>query len=263
MIGAFSSELVKLRRRSILLWGLGGGLLFTVLITLFSIERAVRTIEPGSHGHGFRITIAQLSQADGLVHGFVDASTLIGIVSLCLFAGATASEYSQGTMSNLLVRQPRRISLLVGKYLALAAFILVAVVLAIVVASLIAFLLAPGKGISTSAWTSSTGLNDLGQSFLHVYLACLGYGVFGMMLAIVLRSPGVAVGLGVAWVIPAEAIITAIWSNGDRWLPGQVLSAVAHGGTSDSAYGHSLLLAVLYAVIAAAGTLVLFTRRDA
>jgi ABC-type transport system involved in multi-copper enzyme maturation permease subunit len=263
MLAAFSSEWVKLRRRAVLLWGLGGGLLFTVLITIFTIERAVKVISPGFHGHGFRITVAQLSQADGLVHGFVDASTLVGIVALCLFAGATASEYSQGTMSNLLVRQPRRAVLLAGKYLALALFIAIAVALAIIVASAFAFLLAPGKGVSTSAWTSSTGLNDLAQSFLHVYLACLGYGVFGMALAIVLRSPGVSIALGVAWVIPAEAIITAIWSNGDRWLPGQLLSALAHGGTSSSSYSHSLVLLVVYAALAAAGTVALFARRDA
>jgi ABC-type transport system involved in multi-copper enzyme maturation permease subunit len=262
MLGSFSSEWVKLRRRAVLLWGLGGGLLFTVLITVFTIERAVKTIVPGEHSHGFRITVAQLSQADGLVHGFVDASTLIGIVALCLFAGATASEYSQRTLSNLLVRQPRRSELLTGKYLALALFIGVAVVLAIVVASAFAFALAPGKGVDTSAWTSSTGLNDLGQSLLHVYLACLGYGILGTALAVILRSPGVAIALGVAWVIPAEAIITAIWSNGDRWLPGQLLSALAHGGTSDASYSHSLVLLVIYAAVAAAGTLALFARRD-
>lgn len=263
MVGAFSSEWVKLRRRSVLLWGVGGGLLFTVLATVFTIERAVRTITPGFHGHGFRITIAQLSQPDGLVHGVVDVGNLVGIVALCLFAGATASEYSQGTMRNLLIRQPHRSRLLTGKFLALALFIGLAVVLAILVACGVAFALGPSKGIDTSAWTSSTGLNDLGQAVLHIYLACLGYGVLGMALAIALRSPGVAIALGVAWVLPAEGIITAIWSDGNRWLPGQLLSAVAHGGTSSTSYSRAVLLVLLYAAVAAAGTLVLFRRRDA
>ena len=35
-------------------------------------------------------------------------------------------------------------------------------------------------------------LNDLGQSLLHVYLACLGYGVFGTALAIVAALTGTA-----------------------------------------------------------------------
>ena len=264
MLGAFSSELVKLRRRGVLFWGLGGGLLFTVLATVFTIERAVNTLAPGFHAHGFRVTIAQLSQPDGLVHGVVDVSNLVGIVALCLFAGATASEYSQGTLRNLLVRQPRRAELLSGKFLALALFIGIAVLLAIAVASGVAFALAPGKGIDTSAWTSSTGLSDLWHSILHVYLACLGYGILGTALAVVLRSPGVAIALGVAWVLPVEAIITnAIWSNGDRWLPGQLLSALAHGGNSSSSYAHALVTIAIYAAIVAAGTLMLFRRQDA
>jgi len=263
MIGAFTSELVKLRRRGVLLWGFGGGLLFTVLATVFTIERAVSTLTPGFHGHGFRITIAQLSRPDGLVHGVVDVSNLVGIVALALFAGATATEFSQGTLGNLLIRQPRRAELLSGKFLALALFIGLAVILAIAVASGLAFALAPGKGITTSAWTSSTGLSDLGQAILHVYLACLGYGIFGTALAVLLRSPGVAIALGVAWVLPIEAIITgAIWSAGDRWLPGELLSALAHGGNSSSSYGHALVTLGIYAVLAAAATLLLFQRRD-
>ncbi len=263
MLGAFSSEWVKLRRRSMLLWGLGGGLLFTVLATVFTIERATKTLTPDFHGRGFHITVAQLSQPDGLVHGIVDVSNLVGIVALCLFAGAVATEYSQGTLRNLLVRQPRRAQLLSGKFLALALFIGIAVVLAIAVAAAIAFALAPSKGIHTSAWTSSAGLSDFGQSILHVYLACIGYGVLGTALAIVLRSPAVAIALGVAYVLPGEAIINALWTNGDRWLPGQLLSALAHGGTSSASYSHALVTLTAYGVLVAAGTLVLFQRRDA
>jgi len=263
MFGAFSSEFVKLRRRSMLLWGFGGGLLFTVLATVFTIERATKTLAPDFHGHGFRITVAELSRPDGLVHGVVDVSNLVGIVALCLFAGAVATEYSQGTLRNLLVRQPRRAQLLSGKFLALAVFIGLAVVLAIAVAAGVALALAPGKGIHTSAWTSSTGLSDLVQAILHVYLACIGYGVLGTALAIVLRSPALAIALGVAYVLPGEAIINALWDNGDRWLPGQLLSALAHGGTSSASYGHALVTLIAYAVVVGTGTLVLFGRRDA
>ena len=49
--------------------------------------------------------------------------------------------------------------------------------------------------------------------------------------------------------------------NGDRWLPGQLLSALAHGGTSSS-YAHALVTLIVYAAIVALGTLVLFQRRD-
>ena len=109
-------------------------------------------------------------------------------------AGAFATEYSQGTMRNLLVREPRRARLLTGKFLALATFIGVAVVLEIVVSCAVALLLAPGRGITTSAWTSSTGINDLLQATLHVFLASVGYGLVGAAAGVLFRSPGVAIG---------------------------------------------------------------------
>jgi hypothetical protein len=74
----------------------------------------------------------------------------------------------------------------------------------------------------------------------------------------------VAIGAAVAYVVAIEGIVVgAIWSNGDRWLPGQLLSAVAHGGTSSTSYSRALALVALYAVVVAVGTLILFRRRDA
>ncbi|MGO9752332.1 MAG: ABC transporter permease subunit [Solirubrobacteraceae bacterium] len=264
MLASLSSEWVKLRRRSMLIWGLGGMLFFSAIATFFTFQRAVKVIQPGFHGHGFRITVAELSQANGLVHGIVDVSSLFGIVALALFAGATATEYSLGTLRNLLVRQPARSKLLCGKFLALALFVLIALILAFAIAAIIAFAIGPGKGVDTSAWTSSKGSSDTFHALFRVYLTMLGYGVLGTALAVILRSPAVAITLGIAYALPGEAIIVnALWTNGDRWLPGQLLSAVAHGGTSSTTYSRALLLILIYAVIAAAGTLYLFQRRDA
>ena len=149
MGGAFSSEWIKIRRRAMLLWGVGGGLFFAVLATIFTVERAVRSFNPFSGEHGIRVTYAQLEAPNGLVHGVVDVAPLIGIVALCLFAGSFATEYSQGTMRNLLVREPRRLRLLTGKFLALAVFIGLAVLIEVIISSAVAFVLAPPRGITT------------------------------------------------------------------------------------------------------------------
>ncbi|HET7051666.1 MAG TPA: ABC transporter permease subunit [Solirubrobacteraceae bacterium] len=261
MLGAFSSEWRKLRRRSMLVWGVGGGLLCSVFATALTIERTRRTFPPGA-GARFHVTIAQLSRPDGFVHGVLTASNLIGIVSLCLFAGAVAIEYSQGTLRILLVCQPRRGQLLTGKFLALAAFVGIAIALAVSVAAGVAFALGPSKGINTSPWTTGAGLDDLGQTILHVYLASVGYGILGTALAILLRSSALAITIGVAYALPGEAIISRFWSSGDRWLPGQLLSALAHGGTTTASYTRALVILSIYATVVAAGTLVIFGRRD-
>jgi ABC-type transport system involved in multi-copper enzyme maturation permease subunit len=262
MVGAFWSEWVKLRRRGVLAWGLGGGLLFSVFATALTIERTQKSFPPGT-GSRFHVTVGQLSRPDGFVHGVITASNLIGIVALCLFAGAVAGEYSQGTLRNLLIRQPNRTRLLSGKFLALAVFFALAIALAVGAAAGVAFALGPSKGIHTSAWASSTGLGDLGQTILHIYLASIGYGVLGTALAVILRSPALAVAVGVAYALPGEAIINRLWSGGDRWLPGQLLSALAHGGTDTASYPRALITLAVYATIVATGTLALFKQRDA
>jgi hypothetical protein len=90
----------------------------------------------------------------------------------------------------------------------------------------------------------------------------MGYGVLGTALAIILRSPALAVAVGVAYALPGEAIINRLWDNGDRWLPGQLLNALARGGTTTTSYTHALLTAIIYTAIVATGTLALFQRRD-
>jgi hypothetical protein len=86
------------------------------------------------------------------------------------------------------------------------------------------------------SWTTSAGLSDLGRSILHIYLAAIGYGVLGTTLAILLRSPAVAIAVGVAYTLPGEAIVSSVCEGGERWLPAQLLSALAPGGTSSISY---------------------------
>jgi len=260
MLGAFSSEWLKLRRRSMLLGGLAA-LAFTILATVLTIERVSDTVARG-RGHDFAVTTAQLSRPDGLVHGVTSSITLLGIVALCVFAGAMAGEYSQGTLRNLLVREPRRLRFLAGKYVALASFMTIAVLVAITVGAAVAFALAPSKGVVTSAWTTSAGLSALWHAVLNVTLACIGYGTLGWALAILTRSPVLAVGVGVAYILPGEAIINATWSSAQNWLPGQLLSALANGGTSTVGYDHASLWLLIYAIVIAVATATLFARRD-
>jgi ABC-2 type transport system permease protein len=260
MWGAFTSEWVKLRRRSMILWGFGAGMFFPILATVMTIERA-RSAPPYNRGH---VAIFLLEQPNGLVHGVNDVSFLIGLVSLCLFAAAFSIEYSQGTLRNLLVREPRRIQLLSGKFLALLSFVAVIVIVATAIAIALGFALAPGKGIDTSAWTSATGISDLLQAVFHAFLAAGFYGVFGAALGVLLRSPAVSIPVAIVYFVPIEAlIIGAIWSGGGDWLPGRLLVALARGGDSDASYHHALLMLGVYSIPIAAAIMTLFRRRDA
>jgi amino acid permease len=45
-------------------------------------------------------------------------------------------------------------------------------------------------------------------------------------------------------------------------LPGQLLNALADGGTNSVSYSHALISFLIYAVVTAVGTLSVFRRQD-
>jgi ABC-2 type transport system permease protein len=260
MLRSFLSEWIKLRRPGMILGGAGTIVGFAILTVVLTLTTASTT--PTDQGPGGGFTLAQLAASDGLAVILATAATFIGVVALSVFAMSIASEYSQGTLRNLLVRQPRRVRLLAGKLLALASFTTIAVVVAGVAAAAVALVIAPAQDISTSAWFTSAGWTALGAGLGNLLLATLGWGLLGTVLALVLRAPAAAVGVGLAYALPGELLVTAAWSDGARWLPGQLLDTLAQGGTAAVTYGWAGLLLALYTIVAVVAGTTLFTRRD-
>ncbi|HZS15932.1 MAG TPA: ABC transporter permease [Candidatus Dormibacteraeota bacterium] len=255
MTRAFRSEWLKLRRPGMLLGGLGGMLAFSVLAVILTMARA--SAGPANES----VSIARLSQPDGFASILERGSDFLGIFALGIVAVATAQEYSHGTLRSLLVREPRRIRLLAGKTLANLVYVCGSVVVASVVALLLALVIAPGKGITTSGWLGS-GLGSTASTIGNMALASAGFGVFGALLALVVRAPAPAVIGGVAWIIPAENLLTRAWPNVGHWLPGQQLSAVVAGGNTVSGYTWALALGLSFVAVAAAASGALFRVRD-
>ena len=259
MPGVFISELMKLRRPVLLLGGGAVLLGFIALVTVLGLDR----VTGGSLGQFLRpIVLAELSQPGGLVLGLQRGGPLMGIVVLGIFAAAFGAEYSTGMLRNLLVREPRRLEFLAGKYLALLLFGAAVVLAAAIVSIAVAFAIAPSRGIATGAWTSAAGIAAVWTAIWHLILAALGFGTLGAALAVILRSPVAALAVGVVWVLPAEAILTAAWADGQYWLPGQLLQNLAAGGSASVPIGRTLITLAVYWVVVVVGTSVLFVRRD-
>jgi hypothetical protein len=81
-------------------------------------------------------------------------------------------------------------------------------------------------------------------------------------LGVTLRSPTIAIASGLAYVLPVENLLTAAWSSGREWLPGQLLSALADGGTSSVSGGHAAILLSAYMALALVGSALLIRLRD-
>jgi len=259
MIRAYWSEWWKIRRPGMILGGAGTMIGFAVLAVVLMLSRLDRA--RGGPGADV-LTAAQLATSNGFATLITISATFMGVIALAICAVAVGMEYSTGSLRNLLVRQPARLRLLAGKLLALGSFIALAVVLAYGSALATALLLAPGHGISTAAWFTTAGVQSLLSTAGNVLLATLAWGAIGAVLATVLRSTAAAIAGGLAYVLVAENLLTAVWSDGKQWLPGQLINALAHGGTSAVSYPSALALVGLYLVVALSAASALFRRRD-
>jgi ABC-type transport system involved in multi-copper enzyme maturation permease subunit len=254
---AFRSEWIKLRRRT-LLFGTFGGLaaaasLFMVLVFT---QAGVR------NGGNDLPSLSQLAQPNGLIHGLDRAIVLLGIVAFGIAATQIASEYSLGTLRQLLVRQPRRAGLLSGKFLAVVSFLVCAVAFAALVALGVALLMAAARHVPVNAWFSSAGAGDLLRALGDLLLGVVGFATLGLVVGLFLRSSVFAVIIGFAYLLPVEALIVRIFPSTSRWLPGQLLQSVGSGGGEGSTFGRSLLISLLYLAVVSGAALVSFSRRD-
>jgi ABC-type transport system involved in multi-copper enzyme maturation permease subunit len=256
----FRAEWRKLRRPTLFIGTMLASAGLTGLVT--SLLFLLIDSPQGNSDRGNMISREILQLPSGLTIGFSNAAGLLGIVALCVFAAQTAQEYTYGTLRNLLVRQPRRLQLLLGKYVSMASFAILMVILAAVVSMSLAFGLSGKAKVETDAWVTSDALQELAKTFGNVLLSVIAFGTVGMILGLLLRSPISAISLGVIWLLIVENILVAVKSSLGNWMPGNLMSIIAVGGTTDISYTHSITMVSIYLVASSAIVITLFKRRD-
>jgi ABC-type transport system involved in multi-copper enzyme maturation permease subunit len=208
------------------------------------------------------VTRASLELPHGLSVGFSASAGLLGLVALCIFASQTAQEYTYGTLRNLLVRQPRRLTLLFGKFLAMNFFALITVLFSAVVSISLAFALSGKAKVATTAWSTADARIGLFHTFVNVFISVIASGTIGMILGLLLRSPISSISIGVGWLLVVENIIAATVDHSGKWLPGQLINSVAAGGDFNASYSHALLVLFAYLAVGVIVVSALFRRRD-
>jgi hypothetical protein len=263
IVNATRSELVRIRRKGVILGWLGLTVLAAALINTVMFQVAgTGTGETPAGGPGVSFpTAAELAAPDGLVAGLASAASMFGVITLSFWALVTATDYGTGLIRLLASAQPHRGRLLTGKIVALVLWTAAATTVALVVNLVVAPVAAGGSGIDVSAWGQDLVPTLLG-AWVNLFCALLVWGVIGMALAVVTRSAAVAVSAGVGYVLVVESVIRAAAEDvGDR-LPGTTLSALALGGTPEVSYGAALALGAAYTVAAVVVAHAVFTRRD-
>jgi hypothetical protein len=136
------------------------------------------------------------------------------------------------------------------------------VLLAAVVSMSIAFGLSGKAKVSTDDGVTSAALHDLAKTFGNVLLSVIAFGTVGMILGLLLRSPISSISLGVIWLLIVENILIAVKSSLGNWMPGNLMSTIAVGGTSEISYMHAISLVAIYLAVGTIIVTVLFKRRD-
>lgn len=260
MIRVFFAEWRKLRRPSLFIGTMAAVVGASALVTslLFLLIDSAQ----GNAREGQVITRASLELPQGLSIGFSSSAGLLGLVALCIFASQTAQEYTHGTLRNLLVRQPRRLTLLLGKFLAMCLFAVISVILSAIVSITLAFVLSGRAKVVTTAWSTSDARIGVLHTFVNVLVSVIAYGTIGMILGLFLRSPISAISIGVAWLLVVENIIAATVKHSGKWMPGQLINTIAAGGDFNASYSHALLVLSGYLAVGVFVASVLFRRRD-
>jgi ABC-2 type transport system permease protein len=261
MSRAFRAELLKLRRRSVVVWAAVAAVAFAALTTLVTFLAADSgTVVPTTGP--FSSTLESLARPEGATAAFADGIGFLGIFVLALFVTNVGFEYARGTLSASLMRQPSRLRWLAGKLGALLAFVAAALFVTEVATWLFGLALAPARGISTSAWFSASALGEAAGAYGSALFVAASWAVLGTTLAVLTRSVPIALGIGVAWAGPIEHITQNAWGGATRWFPGLSLEAFSAGGTVEASLGHAFAVAALYVAAAASVAVVSFQRRD-
>jgi ABC-type transport system involved in multi-copper enzyme maturation permease subunit len=260
MFKVFFAEWRKLRRPTLFFGTFLAALFFNGLVTSFAY---LMIDSPDGNGdRGRVITREMLALPGGSVHTFASIGGLLGTIVLCVFAAQTAQEYTYGTLRNLLVRQPRRLVLLAGKYAAMKTFALILVVINAAVSIAISLYLSDRAKVTTDLWFTSDGWSAIGHTLVNVYISVVFYAVIGITLGILLKSPISSISIALVWILILENLIGAVKPSTLKWMPGNQFSIIAQGGSETITYSHALILGTFFVFLALAISSFIFAKRD-
>jgi ABC-2 type transport system permease protein len=152
--------------------------------------------------------------------------------------------------------------LLAGKLMAMVIFSVLLTTFAACINISLSYLESSQGHVNTKLWISSKAISGFLTTFGNMVLGTIGYGLIGMSLGIILKSPMSAISISLLWFMVLENILEAVLSSSAKWLPGSALSAVSTGGAKIFTYQRGLLMSAAYLLLFGGIATLLFKRRD-
>jgi ABC-2 type transport system permease protein len=248
MIASFRAEWSRLTRRRALLAGVALVLVVAAgsAVLVLSAAEPARVASPDA----LTPTLESLASAGGGTEVFRVAAALAGTLTFIVFVGLFALEYA------------RRIALLAGKLLGLLAFAAVVLAALEIATWAVAWIVAPAFGVDTARWTSVDALGSAVGDYGSAMLWVTGYAVFGMAVAILVRSVAPALAIAIAWAGPFEHLLARAWSPARGYFPGLLLEVLGAGGVAGVSVTRAALASCGYIALFALVAAVVFRRRD-
>ena len=277
MTGAISAELLKLRK-SWSTWILGGVLVLGLfLLGYLLIYLLVQNPPPGDAGaqRGIAALKQTLLPANVVPNVLVFLAGLGGPIALVIGALNSAREYSLRTITAVLTQRPSRLGHLGAKTVALAIVLVIMAVACFAVGVLGSLLVAALDGTPGSL----PSFADLAKGAAASWLILGAWAALGFALGMVLRSTGLAIGLGLVYALVIETVIGALsfalsaFETVSRGLLGRNGSALAEsfgqlnvgggqGGAPINAPATAALVLAAYVIGSLVVAAILFIRRD-
>ncbi|WP_406431820.1 hypothetical protein [Streptomyces sp. NBC_01589] len=208
MNGVLQAELLSTRKRPGV-WIVGGAwaglaLVFGMVVP-YIVWLAIRNKPVGSSGDPEQLINGVLP--DKFLSGTVDLYPMFGsALMLILGAVLVGGEYRWGTWGTLLVQGPGRISAVLGKAVATAVSVLCVTVLVLTASAGASALVAALTGRPAHWPGATTLLGGIGA----VWLISLAAASLGILLSILLRGTGAAIGVGLLWLLAVENLVSGL-----------------------------------------------------
>jgi ABC-2 type transport system permease protein len=253
------AQLIRLLRRRTVIITLVG----TVVFAAIAAATVIGSAKAGGPGLAGRpVTLGSLAGHGGGTQAFATAASFVGFFVFVTFIALRASEMSGGTFRALLLRDPRRLRLVVGQLVGILLVAAIVVGIAEVLTFAVSLPMAAARHVPTSHWFSAAGVGAAAKDYATVLAGVAGWAVLGTTLAVVFGSAPLALGVGFVWAGPFEHLMANAWAAGNRWFPGLVLQSLIAGGTNELSLGRAVVTALVYTALAGSVALFLTARRD-
>jgi ABC-type transport system involved in multi-copper enzyme maturation permease subunit len=162
-------------------------------------------IETGSHEF-------QLSDLFKRLQG---SGAMVAVAMLVLAASLIGAEWRAGTVTTMLTWEPRRLRMMLAKFVAALAIAMMFYVAVQILYGLVLWLVAATRGSTltgSSFWSDAFGALGRCAGFVGV-MTTLGFGLGNLG-----RNTAAAVGIGFVYTAILENIIAAVWKGARAWL---------------------------------------------